>query len=331
MDVKGAQKGAIANTYDMVKNLISLGYDAKILHDKNDYLEFHPAGWLGDEYLAIPHVSMESKPGIRPEDFIVVPEVFGSIMKGMAENKFPSKNVVLCQSPEYIFETLEGGHTWGMYNFTDVITTNNSISDYVKDVFPMVKTHVVSPVVSDCFKSNTKLKQPIVAVHTRNQSDFSKIYKSFLVKYPMLRWVPFKDLRGLPKEEFADVLRSACLSVWVDDIAGFGTFPLESIECDTPVIVKLPNQVPDWAIEPTDDGIKLNDIAIWTDNVVAIPNMINSFMQTYLEDTIDEELLANMVAAKGGYIADKQKDELETTFSTMIEERIKEFKTLIVG
>lgn len=331
IDTVGNQKGAIANTYDMVRNLISLGYDAKILHEKTSYLENHPAGWLGDDYLEVPHVSMESQPKIKPQDFVIVPEVLGNVMKTMAENNFPSKNVVLCQSPDYIFELLEPGHTWGMYNFTDVITTSDTNAKLVNDYFPSVRTHVATPVIPDYFKPSGKLKKPVVAIHTRDQSDYAKIYKSFLIKYPMLRWVPFKDLRGLHKEEFAEIVADSCLSVWVDDMAGYGTFPLESIECDTPVIVKLPSQVPDWSVDVTEDGMKLKDIAMWTDSVNTIPGMINTFLQSYLEDNISDELLTNMAEVKGTCSNDKQKDQLEGIFAGMVEERIKEFKTLIVA
>jgi hypothetical protein len=331
IDTAGNQKGAIANTYDVVKNLITLGYNAKILHEKTTYLDNHPAGWLGDDYLSVPHVSMESKPKIKPQDFVIVPEVLGNVMKTMAENKFPSKNLVFCQSPDYIFELLEPGHTWGMYNFNDVLTTSETNAKLVNDFFPSVKTHVATPVVPEYFKPSGKLKKPIVAIHARDQSDYSKIYKSFLIKYPMLRWVTFKDLRGLNKEEFAEILADSCLSVWVDDVAGYGTFPIESIECETPIIIKLPNQIPDWAVNVTEEGVKLKDIAMWTDNINTIPGMINTYLQTYLEDNVSEELLTNMSQAKGNNTNDDQIAQLDDIFTSLVEERIKEFKTLTVA
>ena len=53
----------------------------------------------------------------------------------------------------------------------------------------------------------------------------------------MYKWLSFKDLRGL-KEDFAKDLGKCCLAIWIDDTAGFGTFPLESFQCETPIIVK---------------------------------------------------------------------------------------------
>ena len=47
------------------------------------------------------------------------------------------------------------------------------------------------------------------------------------------------------------------MSVWVDRISGFGTFPLESMMSNTPVIGSLPILKPDWLTN--DNGVWVFD------------------------------------------------------------------------
>ena len=64
IDTNGAPVGSVANIYEHVKMLNSLGYKACILHEKNEYatkqLEFIK-NWLGEEYSSLPHASIEDK------------------------------------------------------------------------------------------------------------------------------------------------------------------------------------------------------------------------------------------------------------------------------
>ena len=67
IDTKGNPTAGVATIYEHVKKLRELGYNANILHDKNDYrLRENEDGmgiaeWLGEEYAEIPHVSIESQ------------------------------------------------------------------------------------------------------------------------------------------------------------------------------------------------------------------------------------------------------------------------------
>ena len=59
MDTKGNPIASVANIYDHARILRELGYDAQILHEKDDYTSVVPT--LGEEYDNIPHVSIESQ------------------------------------------------------------------------------------------------------------------------------------------------------------------------------------------------------------------------------------------------------------------------------
>lgn len=337
LDTKGNPVAGVANIYEHVKVLNQLGYKAAILHEKNDYKTFGDenenglADWLGEEYANLPHVSIESGAlNVGPQDFLIIPEVFSTIMQQKEVRALPCKKIVFSQSPEYIFELLPLGRRWTDFGFNDVITTSEKQGEYLKSLFPSVKTHVVPVAISNQFKPSNKPKLPIVAIHTRNQSDVSKITKSFYLQYPIYKWLTFKELRGLSKAQFADELSKCCLAVWVDDVAGFGTFPLEAIECDTPVVGKIPNMVPEW-MEGIDEGnntiLKYN--GLWTNTTLNIPELIATYMKVWLEDSVPQDLINGMSETKGVYSEENQYNKIKEVYNSLVETRVDEFKTII--
>jgi hypothetical protein len=337
LDTKGNPVAGVANIYEHVKVLNELGYKAYILHEKNDYKKFGDddqngvSDWLGYEYANLPHVSIESGVlNVAPQDFLIIPEVFSTVMQQKEVRALPCKKIVLSQSPEYIFELLPLGRRWTDFGFNDAITTSEKQANYLKTLFPSLKTHLVPVAISNQFKPNKKPKLPIVVLHTRNQSDVTKITKSFYLQYPIYKWLTFKDLRGLPKAQFADELSKACLSIWVDDQAGFGTFPLESIECDTPVIAKIPNTTPEWMEEVDENGtVSLKYNGIWTSSTNNIPELISTYMKLWLEDSVPQDLLDGMGETKGEYSEEKQADKIKEVYGSLVGERIDEFKNII--
>ena len=185
LDSKGNPTAGIANIYEHVKLLNELGYKAAILHEKNDYkLKGDENGqgiaeWLGEEYAALPHVSIESQQlNVSPADFIVIPEIFSNIMDQV--KGFPCKKIVFSQSYDYLLELLPIGKRWNVdYGFNDVITTSVKQAQYLSTLFPSLNTHIVPVSIPSYFKDSDKPKVPVVALLTRNPGDAAKIAKSF--------------------------------------------------------------------------------------------------------------------------------------------------------
>jgi hypothetical protein len=337
LDTKGNPVAGVANIYEHVKVLNELGYKATILHEKNDYKKFGDedenglADWLGEEYANLPHVSIEDGAlNVGPQDFLIIPEVFSTIMQQKEVRSLPCKKIVFSQSHEYIFELLPLGRRWTDFGFNDVITTSTKQGDYLKSLFPSIQSHVVPVAISSKFKPSDKPKLPIVTIHARNQSDVAKITKAFYLQYPIYKWLTFKELRGLSKAQFADELSKSCLAIWVDDVAGFGTFPLEAIECNTPVIAKIPNMVPEWMEEIDSDGqalLKYN--GLWTNTTLNIPELISTYMKVWLEDSVPQELMDGMDEVKGVYSEENQKVKIEEVYGSLVQNRIGEFKNII--
>ena len=338
LDTKGNPTAGIANIYEHVKVLNELGYKAYILHEKNDYkLKGDEAGmgiadWLGEEYAALPHLSIEGNNlNITPVDYVIIPEVFSTLMDQV--KAFPCRKIVFCQSYEYALELLPIGKRWDFdYGFTHAITTSGRQAGYISNLFPTVKTHVVPVSIPTYFKPNDKPKIPVIAIQTRNQGDAAKIAKSFYLQYPLYKWITFKELRGLKREAMADELAKSCLAVWLDDQAGFGTFPVEAMECGTPVIGKIPNMVPEWMEGKDEKGnptIKNN--GIWTNTTLNIPELIATYIKVWFEDSVPNDLITTMKESTGKYTPSQQVTAIKAVYESIFSERKDEFNNILAA
>jgi hypothetical protein len=130
-----------------------------------------------------------------------------------------------------------------------------------------------------------KPSKPIVSIHCREPRDTAKIIKSFYLKYPQYRWFTFRDMKNISQTDFSKFLKESFVSVWVDRESGFGTFPIESMISNTPVIGVVPNLKPDWMNENN---------GIWTYSFNEIIDVLANFAQNWLEDNINEELYTKM-------------------------------------
>jgi hypothetical protein len=332
IDTKGNPTAGVATIYEHVKKLRELGYNANILHDKNDYrLRENEDGmgiaeWLGEEYAEIPHVSIESqKLQVGPSDFVVIPEAFASIIKQTVN--FPCKRIVFLQSYEYIFEMLEIGEGWEQFGITDVIATNENLSTYANSVFRGLRTDIIPIGIPEYFKNSSEPKIPTIAMSARDKRELLKIVKIFYQKYPHYRFVTFRDMSGLPREMFAKELAKSFVSVWIDELSSFGTFPLESIRTKTPVIGKIPRMVPEWMGSIDQNGnLNLNDNGIWTPNLNSIPDIIATMVGLYLEDSIPENILNNMTEWETKYSTEEADKILTEVYKGIFDRRIVELQ-----
>jgi len=307
-DTKGNAKASVRLIYQMAKALKDAGYNPIILHEKSDYSGV--SAWLEEEYMELPHRAIEGQNlEISPEDFIIVPEIFGFVMEQI--KKLPCAKIVLAQAYSWIVETLQPGQSWSQYGFMKCITTTNLQKEYIEKVMRQSSFDVIKPYISENFQPKEVPPMPIIGVHTKDQSDAINVIKTFYLKFPQYRWFTFRDLRGLSEYEFANSLKDCFVSVWVDDHSAFGTFPLESMKSNVPVIGKIPNMTPEWMNE---------DNGIWITDQTIIPDVIADFIQNWLEDNIKPEMYEEMKKTAQKY-SDKQ--EFESSVVSLFEGYIK--------
>jgi len=315
-DTKGNARASIKYIYDVAMALKDSGFNPIILHEKKDYTGV--ASWLDESYMAnLPHRSIEGENlEISPEDFIVLPEIYGFIMEQIKD--LPCGKIVLTQSYSYVLDTLQPGQSWPSLGFLKCITTSEKQKERVESYMKKMSYDVITPYISEIFDKPKLPPMPIVAVHTRDQTDTINIVKEFYLKYPQFRWFTFRDMRGLTQLEFANSLKNCFLSVWIDDISGFGTYPLESMSCGIPVIGKIPDLIPEWMNENN---------GIWVQDKLKIVDYIAEFIQNWLEDSIVPELYEEVEKTGNQY---KDKEKFTTTvincFTGYFDNRINAFQ-----
>lgn len=281
-DVKGNPKASVRYIYQMGLALKNNGFNPVILHEKPDYVGV--SEWLGDEYMELPHKPIEGQNlEIAPDDFIVIPELFGFIMEQVKD--LPCAKIVLCQSYDYMMETIQPGFSWSNYGFLKCITTSEFQKEYVSTVMKGTSYDVITPYIDDKFKKTNLTQKPVVAVHSRDQRKTLNFIKTFYLKFPQYRWITFRDMRGLTESEFANHLKDCCLSVWIDEISGYGTFPLESMKCGVPCLGKVPSLFPHWMSEEN---------GLWVPEETKMTDFCADFIQNWLEDNIKPELYTEM-------------------------------------
>jgi hypothetical protein len=335
LDTKGNPVASIANIYEHVKILNEQGYKAYILHQQNDY-KLHEdengmgiANWLGIEYANLPHISIESQQlQVGPSDIIVIPEAFAGLIKETAS--FPCKRIVLLQAYEYVFEDLNLGENWAQHGINEVITTCESQRKYITDIFRGIKTHVVPVGIPEFFKPNVKPKKPVIAISARDKREILKLVKVFYQKFPHYKFISFRDMSGFARDKFAEELQDSFLSVWVDEISGFGTFPIESMKCNTPVVGKIPRMIPEWMGTADESGnITLKDNGVWTGNINSLPDVVATMVGLFLEGGIPEHITSNMSETAKGYTMGELVESVTKTYGEIVSQRELELTVLL--
>jgi hypothetical protein len=317
-DTKGNAKASVRYIYQMAKTLKDNGFNPIILHEKADYSGV--VAWLNEEYMSIPHKAIEGQNlEISPEDFLVIPELFGYVMDQVKQ--LPCAKIVLTQQYSHMLETLQPGQSWNQFGFMKCITTSNKQKEYIERVMRQSSFDVIEPYITDSFKPKSTPAMPIIGIHTKEQTDAINIIKTFYLKFPQYRWFTFRDLRGLSEKEFANSLSDCFLSVWIDDDSAFGTFPLESMKSGVPVIGKVPNISPNWMTEEN---------GIWITDKTLLVDVIADYIQNWLEDNINPEIQEEMKKTLE-LLSDKQKFELNvvTLFTSYLNSRADSFEQQI--
>jgi hypothetical protein len=225
--------------------------------------------------------------------------------------KLPCGKIVLCQSYDHIFETLNPGDTWAKLGFYKCITTSDRQKEYVESVMRGISSEVISPVISEVFEKQVFPPKTVISVHTRDHRDTVNMIKSFYSKFPQYRWITFRDLRGLSEVEFAEAMKESFCSVWIDPTSAFGTFPLESFKMGIPVIGLVPNLQPEWMTE---------DNGIWINNPNMMVDVVADYIQNWLEDNINPVIFEEMEKTILNY---SNKEEFDNNVISLFEKMIK--------
>jgi hypothetical protein len=157
------------------------------------------------------------------------------------------------------------------------------------------------------------MAKPIIAILCRDRSINKKLISEFYIRYPHLRWITFRDMNQMTYEEFSDNLKECLVSVWVDDDSTFGTFPLESMKCEVPVIGKIPKNEPDW----------IGENGMWTYDESKLTEILGKFVLAWLEGVeINDEVKQKMKESLLPYDSEITKTNIISIFNSFKNNRV---------
>ena len=331
IDTKGNPSGAIEYIYRTALDLSKMGYNVSMLHQEEDFVGV--GEWLGEAYAELPHHNIEKENiEISASDFLFIPEILSSVMS--QTKTLPCKRIMILQNHRFMADFMPVGVTPFDLNINEVITTTQTLKDIVDTYFPGIHTHIVRPAIAPVFRNNDNPKKLIINVVSRNQDDINRIVKPFYWKYPVYKWVSFRDLRGVTQDVFADALREGAITIWLDEVTDFGYSALEAAKSGSITLASVPATPTDWTfIHETDaDGEKegLNPAFIWFDDMERVPDMIASIVRTWTLDRIPQELYDKLSSAANEYTVEKHLEDVQREYvENIFAKRLSDFKEVL--
>ena len=333
IDNKGNTSDSLEYIYRTALTLKELGYNVAMLHQEEEFIGVRD--WLGGAADDLAHHNIEKENvEISACDFLFIPEILSSVMS--QTKTLPCKRVIILQNHSFMADFMPVGVTPFDMNINEVVTTTKALKDIADEYFPGIKTHIVRPMIAPVFRNNDNPKKLIINVVSRSQDDISRIVKPFYWKYPVYKWVSFRDLRGVTQEVFADALREGAITIWLDEISDFGYSALEAAKSGSIVLAKVPATPTDWTFvyEESEDGKSasngLNPAFIWFDDIRRVPDMVASVVRTWTLDKIPQELYDNLGNAANDYSYDAHKADVEKEYGKeLFEKRLSDFKEVL--
>jgi hypothetical protein len=263
---------------------------------------------------------------LSPDDFFFIPEGFPNIMEKTAQ--MPCKRIIIAQSWYYILNSLQSHQTWQHFGINDVISVSDGITEYLNAIMPGLKIKQYSQSIDrKLFKPTDITKKSPVVVFSpgRTQDAVIKTYnviKTFYSFYKHLSWIRFSELKGLSKEDYAERIGEAALCLYTDEIAGFGTMPLEAMAMGT--------HVAGWTPLGGKEYMKQNN-GFWAQNgdIFQLAELLGVAIEKWLLGKLDEPIvMEEYEQTLSQYTEDKEKTDFINIINTYTNQRIEEFNAI---
>lgn len=342
VDSKNTPNGSMHYTYYLAKTLHDKGYNVKMLYQlENEYTasEIYNLNkkeqpldprrmfggveeWLGKEYAELPHQNISNTEwSLRPSDFLFIPEALSNFMFQTYKQHVPCKRYVIQHNFNNITEFTPLGVEWKHYGITDFITTSKIQAHLTNEAFPYARPHILPPCISPIFKKGVEGKKLIVNVIAKRQSDINRIVKQFYWKYPMYKFVSFRDVRGYSMTKLAEVLQESPITVWVDEYTPFGYSALAAMRCGSLVIGKVPETIPDWM----KDSESLYNNGVWVYDINKIPELVSVAVSAFLRGDDEQFTNDDVEMTNTKYTLSEWNENVQSFAENAIKERIDSF------
>jgi hypothetical protein len=181
--------------------------------------------------------------GFTKNDLLILPEEASPLLEITLAQNLPCKRVVLAQSWIGMLVNLAAGKKWQDFGITEVITVSDAITDFLNKYMPGLTIHQYSPsipqnlftpppphqekVLGICFMASRGLEQ---------QVKVKTALRIFQLRYPQYKNIPVVELKDMTRAQFARTLAKYSVALFTDEVAGWGTLPLEAMACHTHVV-----------------------------------------------------------------------------------------------
>lgn len=230
---------------------------------------------------------------------------------------------MLVQNFNNICEFMPPTQTPLTLGITNTIATTDYQAEKVKEFFPEMRCNVVNPSISGIFRPSEGPKKLIINIISKNQTYVNQITKPFYWKNEVYKWVSFRDLRGLSQDLFAEALREAAITIWIDDDTTFGHTLLEALNCGNIVLAKVPNNPSDWMME---NG-EIKESILWFDELEDLPNLLSSVIRSWTLDLIPDSIYDKQKEFYSLFNSEKQENEIQDAYiDGLFKKRLEEFE-----
>ena len=301
IDTKGVPSGSLEYIYNLALILKEEGYNVSMLHTEEEFVGV--GAWLDERYANLPHYNVnKGEVGTSPSDLLFIPEIYSQVMN--QTKQLPCKRVAILQNYNYLVEQMPYVAQWGDFGIMEGITNSDYQAAELNESFPYVKLRKVTPFISKLFGKTNEPRKMIVNIVSKDQSNVKKIVKPFYWKYPMFKWVSFKELRNLSKEDFAKALREGAITM-----------------------CKVPETELDWAA--SEDGT-LPNCCVWFNDYSTLHKQLASVVRSWIMDKVPAVLEEEGEKVLEKYSYDKTKGELLAYVNDTLGKRKKEMEELII-
>lgn len=325
LDTEGYASGSLSYIYHLANFAKEAGYNVGMLYQSEPTQKGMPEqefmgveSWLGKEYATLPHYDVrKDEIDINPSDILFIPEIFSQVMN--QTKNLPCQRIAIMQNFDYILAQMPYSAQWGDYNIVEAIANTEENAQLLKSVFPYEKVTVIPPFIDKMFGETKEPKKLIINIVAHNQDDVTRVVKPFYWKYPLMKFVSFRDLRGFSKENFANALRESFLTIWIDEPSSFGYSAIEAMKCGNVVFAMVPKENKAWMLDK--DGKGFNDSCIWFDNINMMHDKIATMVRAFLTDTIPSNVYKNQEVVKNMYTEEASRNSFVTYLSDIIDKR----------
>lgn len=334
LDTEGYPSGSLSYIYNLAKFAKDDGYNVAMLYQTEPTAKGQPEdefigveGWLGKEYSSLPHFDIrKNEVDINPSDILFIPEIFSQVMN--QTKNLPCQRIAIMQNYDYILSQMPYSAQWGDYKIFDVISNTEENAELLKSIFPYENVKVIPPFIDKMFGETNKPKKLVVNIVAHNQDDVTRIVKPFYWKYPLMKYVSFRDLRAFSREKFAEALREGFLTIWIDEPSSFGYSAIEAMKSGNIVFAKVPTETKKWML--SSDGSTFNDSCVWFDNINKMHDKIALMVRAFMTDTIPEALYGGQKEVKEMYKEEDSRKAFVEYLKEIVDKRKKSIEMAIM-